>query len=80
MILQGQTGGVMRGLDPRIHPFTKGLDCRVTALRAGPAMTAVVTAQQCNMRATAAQASWNSSINQPVTINPANSAGEHHHP
>jgi hypothetical protein len=29
----------MRGLDPRIHRFRK-MDCRVTPLRGGPAMTA----------------------------------------
>jgi hypothetical protein len=29
---------VMRGLDPRIHPFEK-MDCRVSTLRVGPAMT-----------------------------------------
>jgi hypothetical protein len=25
--------GVMRGLDPRIHPFCKMADCRVSPLR-----------------------------------------------
>src|SRR5262245_1849682 len=47
-----QTGGVTRGLDPRVHTMTRQpillrlrslhalMDCRVTALRAGPAMTA----------------------------------------
>jgi hypothetical protein len=30
----------MRGLDPRIHPvIDKMMDCRVTLLRSGPAMT-----------------------------------------
>jgi hypothetical protein len=34
---------VMRGLDPRIHQsksLLEEMDCRVTSLRAGPAMTA----------------------------------------
>jgi hypothetical protein len=29
----------MRGLDPRIHHLAKKMDCRVTPLCGGPAMT-----------------------------------------
>jgi hypothetical protein len=29
----------MRGLDPHIHHLTKRMDCRVSPLRGGPAMT-----------------------------------------
>jgi hypothetical protein len=31
----------MRGLDPRIHVFANTMDCRVSPLRGGPAMTGV---------------------------------------
>jgi len=30
---------VMRGLDPRIHLLATKMDCRVSPLRGGPAMT-----------------------------------------
>src|ERR1700754_3034682 len=30
---------VMRGIDPRIHRLRKWMDCRISPLRAGPAMT-----------------------------------------